>query len=260
MIRIARTVRWMDLGALALSGVTLGLFGSCNFDSAYERYCANNPRCADTSAGPEVRAEVGPDVAPDLGPDMRPDLGPDVPPGPDRDGSTGPPSFVQISPCLSDSDCGSSGKVLCHPSGKVCMFTCRDKTDCPPWLDSCRDLPQSGGSRTQRVCTCSGNGICAQGIGSTYTYLCNSIDNLCEPSCSTSSECGMFRLPRVCGTDLVCVPACFSSSGCPSASQPRCDPAKGCAGCMDDSDCANRGDGLSQCNSSGSCVAPMSSP
>jgi hypothetical protein len=251
-------MRGVDKAALAVSALTAGLFGSCNFDSAFDRYCANNPRCADAAAAADVGPDAGRDLAPDLGPDGRPDLGPDLPPWPDRDGPLAPPtSFVQLSSCMSDNECARN--EICHPLGKVCMVTCRNSGECPPWLKTCRDLPVTGGGRTPKmVCTCNGNAMCADNVSS--SYMCNPIDNLCEPSCSTSFDCAIFRLPRLCSTDLVCVPSCSSAAGCPSATQPHCDPARGCVGCVDDSDCAGRSDGLSQCNQTGSCMAPMSSP
>lgn len=253
---------------LVFPAVAVGLLGSCNFDSAFERYCANNPRCADAAAGPEAGPEVAPDlgpdlrpdVGPDLGPDLEPDLGPDLLPHMDRDGGPpGTPSFLPLpSSCTSDADCGS--RELCHPVGKVCMIACRSQNECPKWLDTCGDLPVPGGGRTPRmVCMCSGNTSCAERVGS--AYLCSPIDNVCELACGPAVDCGnLFRPQRSCNADLVCVPPCSSNAACSSPAQPRCDSAKGCVGCVDDSDCAGRGDNLSRCSSSGSCVAPTSSP
>jgi len=240
----------------------LGLGGSCNFDSAFERYCANNPRCADAGpdlgpkpgpeAGPEAGPEVGPEVGPETGPDLDPDVVSDLPWNFDRDGGPGGPPRGPVTPCASDSDCSRGGNDICHPIGKVCMVSCRSSTDClGVGLDLCGDLPVPGGP-PRKVCMCGSTTFCQTKFGP--NFRCNNTEKLCEPACTTSDDCGMFRPSRVCDSNNQVCQRCASNVDCPST-QPHCDSVIGCVGCFADSDCTDVS--LSQCNvSTGACVAP----
>ncbi len=237
------------------------LVSSCDFDSAFDRYCANNPRCSDAALGAEAGAEtamqsgpeVGPEVGPEAGPDFAPDVAHDPPWGPDRDGGLPPPRFGQIVACASDNDCGRND--VCHPVGKVCMNACRSTSDCmPTGLDVCADLMLPGGNQ-RKVCMCGSTTACQERLGA--NFRCNSPEQLCEPACTAPEPdyCGtLFQPPRICDGNLQVCQRCASNADCPSSAQPHCDRDRGCMGCFDDSDCAGRAE--SQCNrATGACEA-----
>jgi hypothetical protein len=255
----------------------LGLGGACNFDSAFERYCSNNPHCAaDAATGRETGPEAAPEVAPEIGVETGPEAGPEAEPdaGPDAalqspvDFGQGPWSGRDggqiVRPprsCQSRNDCFPN--EICHPFGQVCMSVCTTSADCVqlPGLDTCAEIRDQGGvAITPKVCTCTASQFCES-----YGSRCNSTDNLCERPCYTDWDCLMFQPPRACDKmSNVCqgsIQFCLSNADCPSAAQPRCDPVSAwCVGCVDSSDCAGRVDGFSQCSPVGSCVSPSSSP
>jgi hypothetical protein len=119
-------VRFVAPGSVLLT--VLGLWQACNFDSDFERYCANNPRCgADAAPQPETGPDIGADAPADVGP--KPELGGDARP----DGQV---SMYPTRSCLSSSDCWVN--EMCSPVGQVCMTLCRTASDClQPGLDTC---------------------------------------------------------------------------------------------------------------------------
>jgi len=174
------------------------------------------------------------------------------------DGFPGPRPSSPPRSCMSTGDCLSG--EMCHPTGRVCVSTCRSRGECPPWLDCVDLLDPSGGSRNTKVCACTGTPRCdtaAPGSG----YRCNPMDGLCEPSCSSSDDCANFQPARTC--DLVwtvCVPSCTTNADC-SFALPRCDSESNrCIGCQNNVDCADRSDGLSVCTFTGACGNPSPSP
>ncbi len=212
--------------------------GSCDFASAFQRYCANNPRCL-TDAGAIDAGMIDAQAAGDA-----------------ADANNGPP----IPP---PTNCGPSGgcatpSQVCHPFGQVCMNLCNTSADCPPYLDTCVEIRDPAGNvRTPKVCTCTSAQVC-----NTYSagFTCNPADSLCEPLCASGGDCAMYQPPRFCdqlsGLCQSTIPSCSSGADC-SPGQPRCDPVTlRCTGCVTDSDCSGRLDGLVTCGVSGSCVVP----
>jgi hypothetical protein len=250
-----RSVAHRLVGPLLLA--VLVFCGACNFDAAFDNYCAKNPRCAaDAAAGPEAGKEAGPEAGPDLGPDNggepAADAGSDMGPDTGGQGQIRPPKS-----CSSRYECASN--EICHPVGLVCMLTCKTAQDCPPYLDTCAEIRDSGGgARTPKVCTCTVARVCddyARG------FVCHPTDNLCERLCGNTQDCSAFQPARVCdqlsGFCQSTIPSCASNGNCPTASQPHCDLGiSRCVGCLDNSDCAGRSDGLTQCSATGSCVSP----
>ena len=248
----------------------LGFVVSCNFDAAFKRYCENNPRCLPDSG---IRPEAG--TGPDSGSGLEAGTGPDSESG--LEAGTGPEAGIgpeagqsfdvnvvdatQFIP--TPKNCGPSTpcvgpREVCHPFGQVCMQTCTSSADCPPWLDTCAEIPDSKGpGHASKVCNCTSGQVC-NNYASGFT--CNPSDNLCEPLCASPQDCSGFQPARTCvqkiGVCLSTSPPCFSSAECPSAAQPRCDPVSSrCVGCLMPSDCAGRPDSLTQCSSDGSCVS-----
>lgn len=211
----------------------LGFASSCNFDSAFKRYCDNNPRCQ-ADAGPTLEVGQGSEV---------------------KDAEL-PPSIPSPKNCASPNDC-SAPDEFCHPLSQVCMKTCNAPTDCPPWLGGCSD-PRGGPLRGQKVCSCT-----AQSCNNFATlFTCNPSDGLCERICGTDQDCSGFQPARTCDQQRGwCLPipqTCAGSADCLSAAQPRCDfVSLLCAGCASSADCAGRPDGLSQCTPAGNCVGPQ---
>lgn len=138
------------------------------------------------------------------------------------------------------------------------MTVCNTAADCPRYLDTCVEIKDpSGNARTPKVCTCTSAQVC-----NSYSagFTCNPTDSLCERLCASSPDCSVFQPARICdqlsGLCLSATPSCSSNSDCQSASQPHCDSVTlRCTGCVTDSDCASRPDGLVKCGSGGSCVA-----
>ena len=240
-------VRFVASGSFLLA--VLGLWRACNFDSDFERYCANNPRCG-ADAAPQ------PETGPDNGPQTPADVGPKPPAG-----DAGPDGQVFMYPprsCLSSSDCWPN--EMCSPVGQVCMTLCRTSSDClQPGLDTCDVLTNLSGMPTPKVCQCSASEVCSSFAD---LFFCASPDELCEHFCRVDQDCAFFRPPRLCDSRSGACRACLGNANCSfSASQPRCDPVLfRCTGCIVNSDCADRPDGLTPCGLSGSCVAPTSSP
>jgi hypothetical protein len=229
-----RTPRRLRLAAL-------GLWCACNFDSAFERYCANNPRCAaDAASG----LETGPDIGP------KPGSGGDS--GPDVQAIMPPPKS-----CMSNSDCWPN--EMCSPLGQVCMTLCWTASDCLlPGLDTCDVLTDPSGMSTPKVCQCSASEVCNSFASG---FLCASPDELCERLCFTDQDCAVFFPLRVCDKRAGVCRHCLGNFNCPLPAQPRCDSVIfRCTGCIGDGDCKGRPDGLTQCGPTGSCVAPLSSP
>jgi hypothetical protein len=278
-----RQASWRGLGNAGLGWALamLGLGGSCNFDSAFQRYCENNPRClADAASGPAAGPEVGPEAKPDAEPELGPQVEPDAEaePGPEAEPDAGPGPGLDVGPsrnpgrdggpdglmairpprsCSSPTDCNGLNEI-CHPFGQVCMTTCRTSTDCPPWLDACAEISDpSGARRSPKVCGCTPWSSCDSYVPG---FRCNPADNLCEPPCHTTFDCSVFQQPRVCNPDTnFCSPtqSCLSDADCYSAAQPHCDlTLSSCVGCVSAADCSGRVDGLSECSPNGSCVRP----
>ena len=245
------------------SGLAVLLFAgavSCNFDAAFERYCANNPSCprSDAGARPETAPDTTPDAPPDIAPDTTaiPDTSMGAPEVGGREGGSDQP-FPPPPPktCTSRDGCGAG--EICHPFGNVCMKMCNTVDDCPPYLDACAEIaePNGGPVRTQKVCKCTITQNCNNYAGN---YTCNSLDNLCEHICGNQQDCSRFEPARTCEPGSgQCLNTCFSNRDCPVATQPRCDPSTSrCTGCTADTDCSSRPDGLAQCDASGACVRP----
>ncbi|MBN2575741.1 MAG: hypothetical protein JXP73_14340 [Deltaproteobacteria bacterium] len=217
---------------------------SCDFDAAFERYCENNPAC-------QKDAAAGPEAGPDSGPET----------DPNRDAGEGERSRSIALPkvCGRNNEGCDSRNEVCHPFGQVCMRKCETADDCPPWLDTCAEIREPGGqARTGRVCMCSSTKVC-----NSYDadFVCHNADNLCEPLCENDDDCSRYQPTRFCDRlTSQCVRdvrICLGNWDCPSAAQPHCDPvSQRCTGCVDDSDCSERPDGLVQCGPTGSCVAP----
>jgi hypothetical protein len=240
-------VRFVAPGIVLLA--VLGLWRACNFDSAFQRYCANNPRCgADAAPQPEAGPDIAADAPADVGP--RPELGGDA--RPDGQVFMYPPRS-----CLSSSDCWPN--EMCSPLGQVCMALCRTASDClQPGLDTCDVLANPSGMPTPKVCQCSASEVCSSFASS---FFCASPDELCEHFCRVDQDCAFFHPSRRCDIRSGTCQACLSNVDCPFPGQPRCDPVLfRCSGCIGNSDCAGRPDGLTQCSSTGTCVAPTSSP
>lgn len=227
-------------GLWAVSAVAL----SCNFDAAFERYCENNPECRkDAAIGPEAGPESGPETSPNR----------------DAGGVEKPRTIPEPKVCGRNNEGCDSRNEVCHPFGQVCMRKCETAADCPAWLDTCVEIRDPNGQvRTDRVCTCSSSQVC-----NSYdtNFLCHPSDNLCEPLCANDDNCSRYQPTRFCDrlTSLCVrkVSLCDGNWDCPSAAQPHCDPvSQRCTGCVDDSDCSERTDGLGQCGSTGTCVAP----
>ena len=269
------------------SGAMLTLLGfavSCNFDAAFNRYCENNPQCrADSGthtdapqsgdggdaedAPPQWQADSGtPMDAPqsvdgycENNPQCQADSGTVADAAQSGDGSDAEdaPPIPPPQNCSPSNPCADPSEV-CHPFGQVCMMTCNTSADCPPWLDTCTEIhdPTNGAARTQKVCTCTRPHVCN---GYANGFTCNFSDGLCERLCEGTQDCSGFQPPRVCdhlGCQIA-APTCFGNANCPSADQPRCDPTSlRCIGCISSSDCADRTDGLTQCNAAGACVIP----
>ncbi len=204
---------------------------ACDFDDAYRKYCEGNPACA------EPPGDAG--GIPDAGASA-----------PDAAGLAFPTS------CARPTDCAPS--EVCHPRGRVCVPSCETAATCPTGLDTC--APQQGphGETTPPVCGCSTAQSCAQAFaGST----CNPLDNLCEPLCQKDQDCAGFDPPRTCdevsGLCLQGPTSCTANTDCASATQPRCDQGMGrCTKCFSPDDCAQRTDGLLDCDpGTGACVA-----
>jgi hypothetical protein len=240
---------WKFRASASVLLAVLGLWRGCNFDSAFHSYCANNSRCT-------IDAASGPDIGPDFGPEAPAGIGPK--PGPS--GDAGPPGPANMHPprsCLSSNDCGPN--EMCSPLGQVCMTLCRTPNDCLlPGIDTCDVLTDASGMPTPKVCQCSASEICNNVASG---FFCASPDELCEPFCYFDQDCAMFQPPRLCDQRSgVCRP-CLSNINCPAPGQPRCDSViSRCTGCVGNSDCASRPDGLSQCSPTGACVLPLSSP
>lgn len=228
-------------GPWAAGLLLIPILAACNFNAAFSRYCQNNPRCVpDAGSGPEVRSPPPPDLGPDLGrdvaPDLRPDLGPDLSPDLIADAPVGPGRVDSGWPrplgiCTSPADCNVPMET-CHPSAQICIATCRSSSDCPPGLDTCIDVRLQPGdpSPPARICACSNSLACGQMASN---FRCNGLDKLCQPPCYGSADCSMFRL-RVCNQ--------FTNI---------------CVECVAATDCSNRSDGATECDSTGKCVRPM---
>jgi hypothetical protein len=280
---ICRRAGWKFLISAGLALAMLGLWGSCNFDSAFQRYCENNPRClADAASGPEAGPEAVPEAKPDVEPKPGPEVEPDAEPesatepepdagrepglevgppwNPGRDGGSDGPTFIRPPrSCISSSDCNGPNEI-CHPFGQVCMTACRTPADCPPWLDACAEISEpSGTRRTPKVCGCTPWGSCDSYVPG---FRCNPVDNLCEPPCHTTFDCSVFLQPRVCDQSTnFCSPmqTCLSNADCVYSALPRCDwTLSSCVGCVAAADCSGRVDGLTECSPNGSCVRPSS--
>jgi hypothetical protein len=235
----ARTpIRGSIPGVWARAWLLVGLLGACNFDAAFARYCQDNPRCrVDAGRDPDAGSPPSPDVAPITVPDMAPDtafngpdLGVDSPASARTDGGGG--GFVPKS-CTSPTDCNLS-RETCHPASLICIPTCRSRDDCPAWLDTCIEARVQPGDPNPpaKICACSGSQVCGL---LAPNFRCNRADGLCEPSCYSSADCATLRPARM------------------------CDPFKNvCVECMVSSDCSNRSDGLTECDSIGKCVKPAS--
>jgi hypothetical protein len=248
-----RTPARAGQGGLWLLAATVWLWGSCDFDAAFQQYCKDNPRCPRDAAteplgGPDVGPDVGPeaqvgseaerDVGPDVGPDGAPDMGFDFPGPRDpwRDGGPGGRSPLLPRSCMSSGDCAPFEE--CNPIGHVCMIICDSSDECLGGNNSCVEVfDQNGIPRTvNKVCSCDNSQSCSNYVPG---LLCNAIDSLCEPPCSASpggrpnpADCPGFQPPRICHPNWsVCVE------------------------CIRSIDCSNQGDGRTQCNS-GVCVSP----
>jgi hypothetical protein len=245
----------------------VGLAGSCNFDAAFDRYCAKNPRCQ-PDAGNAPAADVPPPDAPPPDaspPDVSPpDVSPpDASPGDAPQEREGRPEDAKrlIPPprnCGPSAPCPGPGEI-CHPFGFVCLQPCSTTADCPPWLDNCTEITDASGTiYTNKVCTCTSAQICDN---QTNGFACNPLDNICEKECAGPDECGMYQPPRLCdrmsGLCVASAQTCYVNAHCPSPFQPRCDPVSNrCVRCTSNDDCAGRRDGLVRCDSNGSCVNP----
>lgn len=249
---VAGRGRVLAVSLVLAAGALLGWSVGCNFDSALQRYCADNPRCLPDAGLLEVGPPPGLDAP--IGPSGS---GADAP---DAEHEAGVPFAHIAAPknCMSSSDCNPSIEV-CHPTGHVCMLICHNnRTDCPPWLDNCADLPDQGNGTRVKMCTCAATSSCygaAPGLG----YRCNLLDGLCEPPCLSADDCASFMPPRTCdGFTTVCVPTCASNADCTSAATPHCDLATSrCTGCQSNDDCLSH-DGQSLCSSSGACTGGSS--
>jgi hypothetical protein len=219
--------------ALVLS--VLVAISSCNFETAFEQYCASSGKCPGPEAGP-----------------------------PDTRGTPDAASQAEVTPELSlPRACWGSGDCapdeLCHPMNQVCVRRCATPADCPRelGLDSCEDLQlrEPGGPDHLRICKCSGWQAC-ESVAS--NFICSSEDRLCEPKCTQTADCAGFAQLRVCDpVSGTCRRPCLGSRDCNDPTLPRCDPvAQMCTGCVDAIDCSNRPDGNNQCSSSGACVRP----
>jgi hypothetical protein len=225
--------------------LTLGML-ACDFDAAMDRYCAGNARCAPDAGLRDASSNDAP-LADDVGPPL------DGPP----DNNPGLPIPPPMS-CGPSNGCNAPNQV-CHPFAQVCLDLCTSAEDCPHYLDTCAEIVDpEGNARTPKVCTCTSAQACN---GYSAGFTCNPTDGLCERLCAGNRECGMFQPMRFCdrlsGTCQSTTPSCSASSDCPSPGQPRCDPVTlRCTGCVSDSDCSGRPDGLVRCGSNGGCVSP----
>lgn len=256
---------------------------ACDFDAAFKRYCEGNASCprADAAAGPEASADLPaeasvPEASADLPaevsvPDASPDLTEDASVVPDAPSDTpdsawwreGPDGLMPFPPpppkqCFRREDCGP--KEICHPFGNVCMRECNSVEDCPKWLDTCAEItdPEGGSTRTPKVCKC---GIAQNCNSYASNFTCNSWDDLCEWMCKEDIDCAFYEPGRTCdkptGQCRGSVPACSSNRDCPAPTLPRCNLATSrCTGCVASSDCANRPDGFTACDSTGACYRP----
>jgi hypothetical protein len=226
----------------------LGMF-ACNFDAAMDHYCANNPRCFRDAGVPGPRDASSNDspVADAAGPS--PDAAADLAPS--------PPIWPPMS-CGTSNGCNGPSQI-CHPFAQVCLALCTSVADCPSYLDTCTEiLDPEGNARTPKVCTCSSAQACN---GYSAGFTCNPTDGLCERLCASTRECGFFQPMRFCdrlsGMCQSTTPSCSTNSDCHSPGQPRCDPVTlRCTGCVSNSDCSTRTDGLLTCGTNGSCVSP----
>lgn len=231
---VARAARLL----LASASLSLGLLAaSCDFDAAYERYCAGNPAC--------LAADGGDASAPDGG------FGGDG-------GSAGDASMPWTPPknCQHESDCREH-RELCHPVGKVCVPRCRTSADCPDDSDCAPLVDLMGEPTFEKVCQCTSASRCAMASPGT---TCSPVDNLCEKMCAGSADCSSFWPPRICdassGACLLAPANCSTSADCASPTAPKCDPyLRRCSRCFTSGDCSARTDGLNDCDSLGACVA-----
>lgn len=227
------------------------LWPACNFDSAFARYCQNNPHCRFDAGGPETGRETG-DSAPEIPPDVLPDAEPEVVADADVGGG-GAPSLQPPSSCRMAADCPGPNQV-CDQGARICLTTCRSSADCPPGNDTC-----VGGWRGVGVCMCTSLQACDAAASG---FRCNPADKVCEPSCYVPNDCWAFNPPRVCDSySGFCRPPCDSNYECPTADLPHCDQGSGlCTGCIDATDCSDRMDGFTECGTTGSCMPPSSTP
>jgi hypothetical protein len=222
---------------------------SCNYDDAFKRYCKDNPQCPHPDAAvPPAAPEAGP--GPELGLEAGPEAGTEA--GPEAGTDANSPLY----PKSCNSGCGSN--EICNQETQVCMQLCDRGEECTNGNDQCQELDPRG-SRTLKVCTCSGFNACTSVAAN---YVCNFHDHICEPSCGTDDDCKalQFQQPRKCdwmtGTCQPALPTCVTNTECTNPSQPRCEQNDGrCTGCQSPSDCS-RFEGLGQCSPGGGCVKP----
>ena len=223
---------------LASIVVMLGLGGSCNFDSAFQRYCEGNPRCrADAASGPETRPEPGPEAGPeavpeagpeaepepDAGPDAEPEAGPEAEeeplpePGPEAepDASTDLPFDVGSSWPFRDG--GADGPWSMRPQvPRPCSsgpYDCASNEICHPIGQVCMTTCQTSSDCPGWLDNCSeivdwaGNVLSPKVCQCTGSFSCDSYapgfrcnppDNLCEPPCRNNGDCSLFNPPRNC--------------------------------------------------------------
>jgi len=140
---------------------------ACDFDAAYDAWCANDASCA--GAGGAGGGTGGA-------------------------GGFAPIELAPPAACADSAACGANER--CHPLGHVCMTACVGDADCPPEEPRCVSLAElAGGPATERVCTCTSTRTCADaGPGA----RCSPIDDRCEPACATSADCTAYAPERVC--------------------------------------------------------------
>jgi hypothetical protein len=219
------------------ASLLFGLFmaaSSCDFETAFQRYCDESHNCPDAASSPDARDAAS---APDLEP----------PPGDTT-------SLIRsCGPGLGD--CGPADLCI----NQICRKKCNEDEECPSELalNKCEDVQPrgpGGGPEHIKVCKCTSWQEC-NSVASGFT--CNKEDGLCVPRCIDKADCNIFAQPRVC--DIAsgeCKRPCKDNKECFDPDYSRCDPdTQLCKPCIEAADCYGRPDLKTQCLS-GSCIQP----
>lgn len=224
--------------------LALLLLFACDFDAAYDAWCAGDPACAGAGGSAGAGGAAGAGGTAGAGGSA----------GEGGVSGAGGAFAIDLQPLRACADARACAPAeLCHPHGHVCMRACAEDADCPAEEPHCAALAPGA---TARACTCATTASCTDVVPGS---ACNPLDDRCEMPCASSADCTSFEPVRACNeTSALCVETdavCETNADCSTAARPRCDPGTHrCTRCRSHADCAGRTDGATLCIPSGACV------